>query len=310
MSPDDLQSLFRAKGVWRGAITRTRKDGTTFPVAAAMTSLLDEHGRVAHVVSVERDVSEERKLREQLIHSERLSAVGQLVAGVAHELNNPLQSVIGIVDVLLQSERRQDIRHDLDQVRGAGYRAARIVKSLLSFARRSATERGIGNLNEMVQSTLELRRYELQHANISVHEELANPAPLAFVNSDEIRQVVLNLILNAEQAMRGAGRGGTLNLRTGATDETAFFEIADDGPGIPDAAKGRVFEPFFTTKDVGQGTGLGLSISLGIAEAHGGSLTLTPRERGACFTLTLPSLPSSVRSEAADSAAHSAARTV
>jgi PAS domain S-box-containing protein len=303
MSIDDLQSLFRAKGVWRGTITRTRRDGTTFPVAASMASILDERGRVAYVVSVERDISEERRLREQLIHSERLSAVGQLVAGVAHELNNPLQSVIGIVDVLLQSETRDDIRRDLDQVRVGGYRAARIVKSLLSFARRSASERSIGNLNEMLKSTLELRAYELKHLNISVQEEFADPAPLVFVNSDEIRQVMLNLILNAEHAIRGAGRGGTMSLRTGGSPESAFIEIADDGPGVPPDERGRIFEPFFTTKGVGEGTGLGLSISLGIAEAHGGSLTLVPRERGACFRLTLPSLPTSVRTEVTDSAA-------
>ena len=215
MSIDDLQSLFRAKGVWRGTITRTRRDGTTFPVAASMASILDERGRVGFVVSVERDISEERRLREQLIHSERLSAVGQLVAGVAHELNNPLQSVIGTVEVMLQCEAREHVRRDLNHVRDGGYRAARIVKSLLSFARRSASERGIGNLNEMMQSTVELRAYELKGANIAVQEEFADPAPLVFVNSDEIRQVMLNLILNAEYAMRGAnGGGGTITLRT------------------------------------------------------------------------------------------------
>jgi PAS domain S-box-containing protein len=194
--PDDaageLQALFRAGGVWRGTITRTRKDGTTFPVAASMASVHDERGHVAYVVSVERDVSEERRLREQLIHSERLSAVGQLVAGVAHELNNPLQSVIGVVDLLLQAETRETVRQDLEQVRAGGYRAARIVKSLLSFARRSTAERAIGDLNEMLQSTIGLRAYELKLANISVKEEYAEPAPLDLVTADEIRQVVLN----------------------------------------------------------------------------------------------------------------------
>ena len=142
----------------------------------------------------------------------------------------------------------------------------------------------------------------MKNANISVHEDLADPAPLVFVNTDEIRQVVLNLILNAEQAIRGSGRRGTMSLRTGGSTESAFIEIADDGPGVPEAESGRIFEPFFTTKDVGQGTGLGLSISLGIVEAHGGSLVLVPRERGACFRLTLPSLPTSVRTEVANSA--------
>jgi len=255
------------------------------------------------VVSVERDISEERRLREQLIHSERLSAVGQLVAGVAHEINNPLQSVIGVTELLLESETRADIRRDLDQVRAGGHRAARIVKSLLTFARRSASERAIGNLNEMVQSTLELRAYELKNANIVVHEQYVEPAPLVLINSDEIRQVVLNLILNAEQAMKGAGQGGVMTLRTGTTGDSAFLEIADDGPGVPVAERGRIFEPFFSTKGVGEGTGLGLSISLGIAEAHDGSLVLLPSDRGAAFRLTLPSLPSSVRTEVTDSAA-------
>jgi PAS domain S-box-containing protein len=299
----ELQALFCARGVWRGTITRTRRDGTTFPVAASMASVLDERGRVAYVVSVERDVSEERRLREQLIHSERLSAVGQLVAGVAHELNNPLQSVIGVVDLLLQAEPRENVRRDLEQVRAGGYRAARIVKSLLSFARRSTTERAIGDLNEMLESTLGLRAYELKLANITVQQEYAEPAPLVLVNADEIRQVVLNLILNAEQAMRRAGIRGTMTLRTGTTPDSAFIEVSDEGPGVPPEARGRIFEPFFTTKDVGEGTGLGLSVSLGIAETHGGSLTLEPRERGACFRLTLPSLPASVQSEMQQSAA-------
>jgi PAS domain S-box-containing protein len=301
MTVGELQSLFRAKGVWRGTITRIRKDGTTFAVAATMAPVLDERGRVAHVVSVERDVSEERRLREQLIHSERLSAVGQLVAGVAHELNNPLQSVIGVADLLLQAETREDVRRDLDQVRAGGYRAARIVKSLLLFARRSVAERAISNMNEMLQSTLDLRVYELKIANISVELDYANPAPLVLVNSDEIRQVVLNLILNAEHAIRSTDRPGTITLRTGVSAESAFLEIADDGPGVPAAVRGRVFEPFFTTKGVGQGTGLGLSISLGIAETHGGSLALTSGEQGACFRLTLPSLPASVQSEIRES---------
>src|SRR5207253_6622943 len=133
MSLDDLRALFRAKGVWQGTITRTRRDGTTFPVSASMASILDERGRVAHVVSVERDISEDRRLREQLIHSERLSAVGQLVAGVAHELNNPLQSVIGTTELLIEAERREDTRRDLELVRACGYRAARIIRNLLAF---------------------------------------------------------------------------------------------------------------------------------------------------------------------------------
>jgi PAS domain S-box-containing protein len=290
------QNLARAGAVWRGTVTRTRRDGTAFPAAASIASIVvDRNGPC--LVSVERDISEERRLREQLIHTERLSAVGQLVAGVAHELNNPLQTVIGLTDLLVETESNATIRHDLSQISASGQRAARIVQSLLAFVRRSASERSMADLNELVRSTLELRAYEIRRERIVLHEAYAEPAPLVVVNPEEIRQVILNMVLNAEQAIGTRSAPGAIQVRTGATTEIAFVEIADDGPGVPSELKGQIFEPFFTTKDVGSGTGLGLSISLGIAEAHGGSLTLRRAERGACFRLTLPSLPRSVQDE-------------
>jgi PAS domain S-box-containing protein len=289
LSADDIQSLVRGGGTWRGTVTRTRGDGTTFPAAVSIAALVGRPTEPSYLVSVERDVSEEQRLREQLIHSERLSAVGQLVAGVAHELNNPLQSVIGTTELLIETERREETRRDLERVRSDGYRAARIVRSLLSFARRSTLERSLADLNDIARSTLVLRAYELRSLGIALDEAYSDQILSVVVNREEIQQVVLNLILNAEQAMRGAGLPGTLTIRTGSSGPSVFLEIADDGPGVPKVFAGRVFEPFFTTKDVGYGTGLGLSISLGIASAHAGSLALVPSERGACFRLTLPS---------------------
>jgi PAS domain S-box-containing protein len=298
MAGQDVLARLAAGGTWQGTVTRTEPNGNSFPLAASMTSLFDGHGHVAYVVWVERDLSEERRLREQLIHSERLSAVGQLVAGIAHELNNPLQSVIGMTELILTTETREDVRSDLEQVRGGGLRAARIVKSLLSFARRASVERSMADLNEIARSTLELRAYELKNADIAVRQHYAEPAPLVLVNVEEIQQVVLNLILNSEQAIRGAEIvGGTIVVRTEGSADCAFLEVTDNGPGVHRDIIGRIFEPFFTTKEVGQGTGLGLSISLGIAEAHGGSLAFIPSDRGACVRLTLPSLPASVRTE-------------
>ena len=287
----DIQSLVGAGGTWRGMVTRTRRDGTTFPVSATVAALVDERGSATHVVSVERDMSEEKRLREQLIHSERLSAVGELVAGVAHELNNPLQVVIGYSELLIGAEARPEVLRDLEQVRTNGERAATIVRHLLAFVRRSALERSVADLNEIVRSTLALRAYELQNANIAVQERYGRELPLVAVNREEIQQVVLNLILNAEHAIRGTGVPGTIYVRTGQTSDSVFLEVADDGPGVPPDLASRIFEPFFTTKSVGEGTGLGLSVSFGIAEAHGGSLTLVPADRGACFTLTLPLTP-------------------
>ena len=289
VSAEDVQALIRAGRSWRGTMTRIRKDRTTFPVAAVLAPVVDEKsGRVTHIVSVERDISEERRLRAQLIHSERLSAVGQLVAGVAHELNNPLQSVIGMTQLLIGAEQRDQTRRDLENVRINGERAATIVRNLLAFARRSALERSMEDVSEIVRSSLALRAYELRNANITLREEYARELSLVEVNREEIQQVILNLILNAEHAVRSAGRPGTIRITTGQSNESVFLEVADDGPGVPPGLAGRIFEPFFTTKGVGEGTGLGLSTSLGIAQAHGGTLALQPNDGGACFRLTLP----------------------
>jgi two-component system NtrC family sensor kinase len=288
ISTTDLLSQVRSTGGWRGTVTRKRADGTTFPVSATLTALVDERGTLTHIVSVERDISEERRLREQLIHSERLSAVGQLVAGVAHEINNPLQAVMGLSELLMEGHDSGNIQYDLDQIRVHADRAAKIVRNLLLFARHSTLERSIADLNEIARATVAFRSFELKSLSIELLEHYSQELPLIVANREEIQQVVLNLLLNAEQAVRGTGRPGIVRIRTGETDASAFVEVADDGPGVPAAMASQVFEPFFTTRSVGQGTGLGLSVSLGIAEAHGGSLELRPTDRGACFRLTIP----------------------
>ena len=291
ISSDDILSQVRTAGSWRGTVTRQRADGTTFPVSATLAALVDERGAATHIVSVERDISEDRRLREQLIHSERLSAVGQLVAGVAHEINNPLQAVMGFTELLMEAKITDEVRRDLEQIRMDADRAARIVRHLLLFARRSTLERSVADLNEIVRSTVALRAFELKSLGIQLVEHYSKELPLIVVNREEIQQVVLNLLLNAEQAVRGIEGPSGVQVRTGETANAAFVEVADQGPGVPALVASRVFEPFFTIKAVGQGTGLGLSVSLGIAQAHGGSLELVPTDRGACFRLTLPCAP-------------------
>jgi PAS domain S-box-containing protein len=285
----DIQRLVRDGGSWRGTMTRTRKDGTTFPVAASVAAVLDARGAVTHIVSVEQDVSEERRLKQQLIHSERLSAIGQLVAGVAHEINNPLQAVMGFTELLIEAEDRPDVRADLEQIRRDAGRAAQIVHHLLLFARRETLERSVADLNEIVRSTVALGTLRpLQTSLIDVREHYSTEVPLIVANRDQIQQIVLNLVLNAAHVLRETGRRGEIFVRTGGTDDSAFVEVSDDGPGVSAELAGRIFEPFFTTKPVGEGTGLGLSVSLGIAHAHSGSLELIPGARGASFRLTLP----------------------
>jgi two-component system NtrC family sensor kinase len=288
LTAGDIQASARDGGAWRGTVMRTRKDGTTFPVSASIAPVVDPSGTETHIVSVEQDISEERRLKEQLIHSERLSAVGQLVAGVAHEINNPLQAVMGFTELLIEGEQRPEVRADLLQIRTDAGRAAKIVHNLLLFARRETLERAVADLNEIVRSTLALRAFDYRTRLITLEQELSADVPLIIANREQVQQVLVNLLLNAEHAIRTTGDPGTVSVRTGTIDGAAFVEIADSGAGVPAGAAGRVFEPFFTTKPGGEGTGLGLSVSLGIAEAHGGSLALVPSAHGACFRLTLP----------------------
>ena len=274
-------------GVWRGTLRGQRRDGTTFPAACTITALRDAAGRVTHFVGIERDITEDLKLRDQLVHTERLSAIGELIAGVAHEINNPLQTIIGCTELMLDDAQASN-RPDLELVRKEAMRAGQIVRNLLAFARRGASDRVVVELNTLVRATADLRTYHLQQTNIALTLRCA-PRPLpVLVNREEIRQVILNLLLNAEHAIVSTGAGGAIVIETSDADGVHSVEVSDSGPGISPELRGRIFEPFFTTREVGEGTGLGLSISLGIVSAHGGTLTLVDSPRGARFRLSLP----------------------
>ena len=299
---DHIGAEVRQKGIWRGTLIHRRKDGSTFPASSTVVALRSNEGRVTHFVGVQRDITEELTLRDQLVHSERLSAVGELVAGVAHEINNPLQTIVGCVELLIEDRKATGQQlQDLQLVRQEAARAGQIVRNLLSFVRRGSPERAAADLNQIARATASLREQHLRDRNIRVQLELHPGVLSILVNREEIQQIVLNLVLNAEHAIGEAP--GTITIRTTAGDRMFRLEVSDDGPGIPAELRGRVFEPFFTTKDVGQGTGLGLSIALGIATAHGGSLECVEVggrrpavgargsevvKRGACFVLTLP----------------------
>jgi two-component system, NtrC family, sensor kinase len=285
---DHIASEVRARGSWRGTLLRRRRDGSIFPAASSVVGLKQDSETITHFVAVERDTTEELKLRDQLVHSERLSAVGQLITGVAHELNNPLQTIVGCTELLLEEHRDASLRADLEMVAREAARAGQIVRNLLSFVRRGTTDRSPADVNDIVRTTTELRRYALEQRAITLSLELA-PEPLpALVNREQVQQVLLNLLMNAEHATHSRADAGQITIRTSSAGERHTVDVADNGPGIRPELRGRIFEPFFTTKDVGQGTGLGLSISHGIASAHGGSLELVPTRTGACFRLTLP----------------------
>jgi PAS domain S-box-containing protein len=300
----EIPAEIKTRNVWRGTLRGLRKDGTTFPAACTITALRDTSGRFTHFVGVERDITDDLKLRDQLVHSERLSAIGELIAGVAHEINNPLQTIIGSTELMLDEPGGTN-QADLELVRKEAMRAGHIVRNLLAFARRGASDRLITNLNELVQATAALREYHLQQVNIALTLRCAPRSLPVLVNREEIRQVILNLLLNAEHAIASSAGGGAILMETSSNGFAQMVEVTDSGPGINPDLRGRIFEPFFTTREVGEGTGLGLSISHGIASSHGGSLALVDVPTGARFRLMLPAheeLPGFADADSASSA--------
>jgi two-component system NtrC family sensor kinase len=283
-----LREELRMRRVVRANTVMSRKDGSTFEAAWSAAPIVDSSGKITEVVGVVRDMTEDLRLRQQLVRSERLSAIGELVQGVAHEINNPLQSVIGTLELLLNETHDTRVRDDLERARFEAGRAGRIIRNLLAFVRRSPAERLLTDVNEIVQSTVSVREYELTQSNIEVRQDYGMNLPVVNANRDEIQQVVMNLVINAQHAMVDANGRGTLSIRTFAIADKAIVEVVDDGPGVSPELEGRIFEPFFTTKAIGNGTGLGLALAFGIASSHGGTLELVPSSRGACFRLTLP----------------------
>jgi two-component system NtrC family sensor kinase len=246
---------------------------------------------------VMRDVTERKKLDDQardlyhqLLQAEKLASLGQTMSGVAHELNNPLATVLACAERLTGKPLDDTTRRDLDAIHNAAERAARIVRNLQTFARKRHTTRTMVDLNHVVRDTLALRAYEQRVANVVILEALASALPHVFADPHQIQQVLLNLIINAEQAMLGAHGRGTLILRSWhePDQDSVKLEVSDDGPGVSPEVQAKIFDPFFTTKEVGKGTGLGLTVAYAIAQEHGGSLSVASAGRGAAFTLELP----------------------
>ena len=233
----------------RATATLKRKDGSTFPAAFTAALLIEPAGGASHLLGVVRDLSDDIRMQEQLVRSERLSAIGELVSGVAHEINNPLQSVIGNLELVMAARHDPAVMEDLERVRWEAARAGRIIRNLLAFVRKSPNERLLADLNEIVQGTVSLRAYELGNTGVELREDYAPNLPLVLVNREEIQQVVLNLVINAQQSMVGRRAARHAHrVRRALSGADAVLEVADDGPGMPPEMAGRVFEPFFTTK--------------------------------------------------------------
>jgi len=276
--------------------TLLRKDGTEFDAELSAAVMRDASGTPIGFVAITQDISErkraeerERQLQEQLNVSSRLASIGELAAGVAHEINNPLTAILGFSHLLLRKSADEKVRQDLEAIYSAAARAAKVVENLLTFARHREPQKQYADVNDVVRKTLELRAYELKTSNIEVITELAADLPKTMVDFHQIQEVFLNIVLNAEQAVTEANRGGKLRIKTEETNGCIRISFADNGPGIPIELLKKVFDPFFSLRRERGGTGLGLSVSHGIVTGHGGRIYAKSRPgKGATFFVELP----------------------
>lgn len=269
-------------------------DGHEIPVAlsARLIDYQDQHAAVIGLLDLterkeaEEEIASQRRALEQ---SEKLAALGSLLAGVAHELNNPLSVVVGQSTLLMESSSDPKTQTRADKIKKAAERCTKIVKNFLALARRKDPERRQVNLNNVINTAFELIMPQLKNDNVEATLELDSALPDVSADADQLNQILTNLVLNAKQALIDQPEPRLITVKTSVGDNAVQLRVSDNGPGVPEHIRARIFEPFFTTKKEGRGTGIGLSLSLGLAEAHGGSIKYeeTPGG-GATFVLSLP----------------------
>ncbi|MDX6423633.1 MAG: two-component system, NtrC family, sensor kinase [Gaiellaceae bacterium] len=265
-----------------------RKTGELIPADVTKTVICDAEGVPAATVVLIADKSERRNFEQRLIQSGKLASIGELAAGVAHEINNPLFAILGLVEFLLMEvEPGTKARDRLEMIQGTALEIKEIVRALLDFARERSDELSLISLNDVAAQTVELMRRTSSAKQVEIVERIGDADVRIEASANQLKQIFVNLISNAKQALKDSG--GTITVEVGREGDCAWAEVRDDGPGIPEDLRARIFEPFFTTRRDSGGTGLGLSVSLGIAESHGGSLVVDGNAGGgASFRLQIP----------------------
>lgn len=276
-----------ASGSWSGELLLHRKNGTEFPAWLSINNIVNDEGEITASVITTRDMTEERRVAEQLRQSEKLVALGELVAGVAHEVNNPLTGISAFAQLLQEDRLTPDQLEAAQMIKREADRAVSVIRDLLTFARKTGPRSVPIDMNELIEQTMRLRTYGLRTAGIELRQELSPSLPRVRGDDRQLQQVLLNLVVNAEHSVANCPKR-IITLRTSAAAGRVIVEVSDTGQGMSVEVQKRIFEPFFTTKPEGAGTGLGLSVSFGIVQTHGGMLTVhSAPGAGATFRLTL-----------------------
>jgi two-component system, NtrC family, sensor kinase len=268
-----------------------RTDRRVGQFSVNLSPMRDDQGNVSSIVVVMSDVTDAASLQSKLMHAEKMAAVGQLVSGVAHEVNNPLTAILGFADLLMEnSEVPESARKDLRVILQEAQRTKQIVQNLLSFARQMPPQRKPVQLNPILKRTIQLRSYDLQSRGVAVTENLRDHLPFIIGDSHQLQQVFLNILNNAYDAVRENTEGPRIEIATTCNQDFVEVLFRDNGQGISHPE--RIFDPFFTTKRVGEGTGLGLSICYGIVKEHGGEILCwnNSGSEGATFTVRFPAV--------------------
>ena len=284
-----LAAVARGQQVDNFDLPLLRGDGVSAQFSVNFSPISGEDGRVSNIVVVMTDVTDSAMLRSKLMHAEKMAAVGQLVSGVAHEVNNPLTAILGFTDLLLENPNTpESTRHNLRVILQEAQRTKQIVQNLLSFARQMPPQRQPVQLNSILQRTVHLRSYDFMSHGIQVVERLDESLPQVVGDSHQLQQVFLNILNNAYDAVRETSRAARIEIMSARSGPFIEISFRDNGMGVVDPE--RIFDPFFTTKDIGKGTGLGLSICYGIVREHGGEIIChnNSDSEGATFTVRLP----------------------
>jgi two-component system NtrC family sensor kinase len=287
--PRTIPPLSQDNALWIGEHVHRRKDGTEFPAAVTLSHIRDGSDNIVGLVIGVRNLTEERKVADHLGRTEKLAAIGELVAGVAHELNNPLTGISTFAQLLLLEDKLQGEQFEsVSLIKREADRAIGVIRDLLLFARKADGREVTVDINTIVKHTVRLRALASRSNGIEVHMRLDDSNPQVRGDEQKLQQVLLNLLVNAESAMVGTEMRH-LSLMTQRKDGTVQIIVSDTGHGMQTAVSQRVFEPFFTTKPPGEGTGLGLSVSYGIIQAHGGTISVeSAADVGSTFTIVLP----------------------